>query len=166
MYPDIRWIEAVYGPPEPDSKNLTHVAVPETGRSALQEMADEIVGTDQLVALYVPEGTDDLYDPGITRGRIICLVQLVPMPKKGKLEDYFYEDWDGSRRWPIGWPARLICVPPVDQCPAFREHVETLHGQGAFGSYLARIQKGPFRLEPTMQERLNRDFSQFPPFSH
>jgi hypothetical protein len=164
MGPDIRWIEAVFGSPKPDEENRTHIAVPDTARTPLLEMAADLVGTDQVVALYVPEGTEEVYKPGAKRGRIICLVQLVGMPPNGKVEDYFYNDWDGSRRWPIGWPARLVCAPPVTECPVLREHVESLFGAGSFAGYVRRFQKGPFPLEPAMRERLNRDFAQFPPY--
>ena len=80
------------------------------------------------------------------------------MPPEKKMEDYFYNDLDGSRRWPIGWPARLVYLPPVGECPTLRDHVQTLHGIIAFGGYVKRFLKGPFRLEPEMRERLNRDF--------
>jgi hypothetical protein len=80
------------------------------------------------------------------------------------MEDYYYDDWDGSRRWPIGWPCRLVCAPPVSQCPTLREHVESLFGPGSFQGYVSRFQHGPFLLEQAMQERLNRDFAQFAPF--
>jgi hypothetical protein len=161
MYTDIRWIEAVFGPLKPDEGGLTHIAVPVTARSALVDMADDLVGTEGLVALYVPKGTEEVYRPGPTRGRIICAVQLVAMPHGKKVEDYFYNDWDGSRRWPIGWPVRLVYSPAVAECPRLRDHVETLFGSGSFGSYVARFQHGPFQLEQVMRERLNRDFSEF-----
>jgi len=70
--------------------------VPETGRAALKEMALDLVGTNGLVALYVPVGTEDVYSPGAKRGRIICAVQLLAMPLDKKVEDYFYND----RRFP------------------------------------------------------------------
>src|SRR5437870_4042093 len=101
MDPDFKWIEAVYGAPKPGEDNFTHIAVPDTARSALQEMAGELVGTNGLIALYVPEGTEDIYDVAAKRGRVICAVRLVPMPPNRKVEDYFYTDKkDGSRRWP------------------------------------------------------------------
>jgi hypothetical protein len=161
MEPDIRWIEAVYGA---ERQILTHIAVPGTARSALHKMADELVGTNALVAFYMPVGTDDVYTPGLKRGRVFCAVQLLPMPPNGKIEQYFYNDLkDGSRRWPIGWPARLVYAPPVADCPSLREHVVSLFGEGSFAGYVSRFQKGPFRLELAMRERLNSDFAQFVP---
>ena len=77
------------------------------------------------------------------------------------MEDYYYDDWDGSRRWPIGWPCETVYAPEETECPFLREHVEHLFGPGSFGSYVARFQHGPFELEPAMRERLNRDFAQF-----
>lgn len=165
MQPDIRWIEAVYGAPAPGNDNCTHIAVPDNARAALKEMARDLVGTDGLVALYVPIGTEDVYSPGAKRGRIICAVQLVAMPPGKVVEDYFYDDWDGSRRWPIGWPARLVYSPPIGECPILKEHVESLFGSGSFSSYTARFQHGPFALEQAMQDRLNADFSVFTPLA-
>jgi hypothetical protein len=163
MEPDIRWITAGFGALKPGAENRTHIAVPDSGRSALLKMADEIVATDWLVAFYVPIGTEEVYQPGATRGRVVSLVQLIPMPPNGKVEDYFYLDVDGSRRWPIGWPVRVVCAPPVAECPVLREHVESLFGAGSLAGYLKRIQQGPFRLEPAIRERLNRDFARFSP---
>lgn len=161
MTPDFRWIEAVYGCPQPGVDGRTHIGVPEIARSALMEMTTELVGSKGLVALYVPLGTEAIYNPGTKLGRIIAAVELLAMPDGGKVEDYFYPDWDGSRRWPIGWPARLIYAPPESACPSLREHVETLFGPGSFSAYTSRFQKGPFRLEDALRERLNRDFAEF-----
>jgi hypothetical protein len=78
-----------------------------------------------------------------------------------KVEDFFYNDWDGSRRWPIGWPVRIVYSPPIPECPILKEHVESLFGSGDFSSYTARFQHGPFPLERAMRDRLNADFGQF-----
>jgi hypothetical protein len=163
--PDVRWIEAVFGNPAAGRDYSTHIAVPTNGRAQLHAMAAELAGTDGLVALYVPEGTEDVYQPGPRRGRIIGAVQLLPMPAGRTVEDYFYNDWDGSRRWPYGWPARLVYSPPVEECPTLREHVESLFSRGSFGGYVKRFQHGPFRLEPLMRDRLNRDFARFGPMA-
>ena len=159
MFPDIRWIIAQYG----FGPDETHIGVPENGRARLQELANELVRTSGLVAIYVPEGTEDIYQPGEMRGRVVGAVQLVEMPPRRKMEDYFYDDWDGSRRWPIGWPCEAVYAPAESKCPLLREHVEYLFGSGSFGNYVSRFQHGPFRLEPTMRGRLNRDFAQFEP---
>ena len=166
MYPNIRWIKATYGrPPKPDHEGLTQIEVQGKvrgkARDALLDMAGDLVGTDGLVALYVPEGTEDGYMPGALRGRIIGAVQLVPMPPSKKVEDYFAFDLDGTLRWPIGWPARLVYSPPIAECPTLRDHVETLFGSGSFFGYAARLHYGPFQLEQAMRERLNEDFSEF-----
>ena len=87
------------------------------------------------------------------------IVRLLEMPSDRRVTDYFYDNWDGVRRWPIGWPCEVVCSPPVSECPSLREHVE--HFGWAFGSYAARFQFGPFRLDKAMRDRLNRDFEQF-----
>lgn len=158
MQPDIRWIEAVFGRPSPDEHGVTHIAVPENGERKLRQMADELVGTSGMVALYVPEGTEETYKPGIKRGRVIAALQLLSMPADKRMTDYFYADWDGSRRWPVGWPARMIYAPPFEACPSLREHVETVYGQRSFAGFAHQFQHGPIKLGPAMCKRLNEDF--------
>ena len=159
MEPDIRWIQAFFRLPA----DCRHVAVPESGRAALQAMAVDLVRTPGQVAIYIPEGTEDIYRPGPSRGRVVGVVRLLPMPSGQRVEDYFYNDWDGSRRWPIGWPCQVVYAPAVAECPSLREHVEHLFGGGSFGGYVSRFQRGPFALDEDMRERLNRDFAGFTP---
>lgn len=102
-------------------------------------MAQELVGASGLVALYVPEGTGEAYWPEMRRGRVISAVKLVPMPEDQHIEDYFSNDLDGSCRWPIGWPCRVVYAPPATECRSLREHVESEYEPGAFRSYLRRL---------------------------
>lgn len=157
MFPDIRWITPLYG----FGPDCEHIGVPENARAPLQEMADDLIGTSCLVAIFIPEGCEDVYEPGGKRGRVVGAVQLVEMPLRRRMEDYFYDDWDGSRRWPIGWPCRVVYAPDESQCPSLREHVEHLFGSGSFGGYVSRFQHGPFELDQAMRERLNHDFAGF-----
>jgi len=157
MVPDFRWTTPMYG----FDADCEHVGVPETARKALKRMTQELLGTTGLIAIYIPESTEDVYQAGIKKGRVVGGVQLTTMPANKKVDDYYYDDWDGSRRWPIGWPCDVIYAPEVSVCPAFREHIEFLFGNGSFGSYVSRFQHGPFELEPAVRERLNRDFSEF-----
>src|SRR3954447_22540853 len=114
MKPDIRWMTAFYRfRPE-----CAYVGVPERGRAALLEMAADLVGTSGQVAIYVPEGTEDVYRPGPARGRVVGAVRLLPMPTGRRVEDYFYNDWDGSRRWPIGWPCQVVYALAEAECPS------------------------------------------------
>jgi len=83
------------------------------------------------------------------------------MPSGKKIEGYFYDDWDRTRRWPVGWHCEVIYAPEVSDCPYFREHIEHLFGSGSFGHYVSRFQHGPFELELAVRERLNRDFIAF-----
>jgi hypothetical protein len=157
MEPDIRWIVPSYG----FGPDCTHIDVPENARAVLQEMSNELSGTTSLAAIYIPEGTEDVYKPGGMRGRVVGAVRLVPMPPGRRIEDFFSDDWKGSRRWPIGWPCEVVYAPNESECPSLREHVESLFGPRNFGSYVARFQRGPFALDRDMRERLNRDFAQF-----
>jgi hypothetical protein len=94
-------------------------------------------------------------------GRVVGAVRLVKIPGRRRMEDYYYENLDGVRQWPIGWPCKAVYAPDVVECPFLRDHVEHLHGLGSFPHYVARFQYGPFELETNMRERLNRDFAEF-----
>ena len=61
-------------------------------------MGAELPGTDGLVAIYIPEGTDEAYQPGKMRGRVVGAVRLLPMPLGNPVTDYFYRDLDNSLR--------------------------------------------------------------------
>jgi hypothetical protein len=164
MWPNIRWIVAQYG----FAANNTDFAVPENAQAKLQEMARELVGTTALAVIYVPLGTEDIYQPGPLRGRVVSAVRLLPIPPGGKMEDYSCPDWDendanpdwdGTLRWPIGWPCQVVYAP-LAAGPELRDHVEHLW-PGSFQGYMARFQHGPFPLEQVTRDRLNHDFAEF-----
>jgi hypothetical protein len=127
----------------------------------LLEMADELVGTDDLIAIYIPQGTENVYDSEEMHGRVVGAVRLVEKPKDKRIEDYFHTDWDGTLRWPIGWPCEIVYRPPVKECPVFRGRVERVFGDNIFGAYVARFQHGPFRLEKKMADHLTEEFTKF-----
>lgn len=153
-----RWIEPLYG----FEPGIDHIAVPASAEGVLHEMADELVGTDDLIAIYIPEGTENVYGAGAMKGRVVGAVRLLEMPEAGKVSDYFYADWDGTLRWPVGWPCEAVYAPPVAECPILRTQVEYVLNQSAFQPYVARFQHGPFRLERKMAERLDTLFAEFP----
>ena len=157
MNPNIRWITPLYG----FGVDCEHLGLSERARSKMIEMASELIDGGGLVAIYIPEGTQSVYGAGGACGRVVGAVRLLPIPSGKNVEDYFYDDWDGTRRWPIGWPCEVAYAPVVERCPALREHVEHLHGRGSFRGYVRRFQQGPFELDPVIRERLNRDFSEF-----
>src|ERR1700752_3999478 len=72
MNPDIRWITPLYG----FTPNCSHIGVPENARGKLLEMEADLDETTSLVAIYIPEGTLDVYQPGGMRGRIVGAVRL------------------------------------------------------------------------------------------
>src|SRR5438309_7714064 len=119
MFPDIRWIIAQYG----FGPGETHIGVPENGRTQLQQMADELVETSGLVAIYIPLGTPDGYEPGGMCGRVAGAVRLLKMPPGRRMEDYHYDNLEGVRQWPIGWPCKAVYAPDESFCPSLREHV-------------------------------------------
>ena len=54
----IRWIEPLYN----FNAEIEHIAAPPNADGRLLEMVDELVGTEDLIAIYIPEGTEDVYD--------------------------------------------------------------------------------------------------------
>ncbi len=156
---EIQWITPLYG----FGANCCQIGVTESARDILGKMAKELLETDGLIAIYIPEGTPNIYNPEATRGRIVGAARLIKMPRRKTIEDYFCDDYDGSRRWPIGWPCEAVYAPETAECPVLREHVEHLFGARSFAGYVSRFQRGPFSLEDQMRQRLNSDFSQFTP---
>ena len=156
----IKWMTGIYAAFESRGNERYHIAVPPKAREKLIEMSDELVGTEDLVALYVPVSTDASYLPEGMRGRIIGTAQLVPMPPGRRVEDYFIcYLLDGSRRWPYGWPCRVVDRLPEFHYIELKPHVETLVGPGSFPSYMKQLHVGPFKLDEYMQERLNADLA-------
>lgn len=153
-----RYIEPLYG----YDAAQTHIAVPETAEKTLRAMVSDLRDTDDLIAIYIPQGTDDVYQPGAMRGRVVGGVRLLPMPHGKAMRDYNYRDWDGSIRWPLGWPCKAVYAPPISQCPVLRTFVDKLFGPNDFQPYVARFQNGPFKLDARMAAELDRWFAQFP----
>lgn len=156
-----RYLAPLYG----FSSDQTHIAVPDLGEAKLLQMAHDLVGSDDLVAIYIPEGTEEVYQPGNRRGRVVGGVRLVPMPKGRSIRDYFFHDWDGSLRWPVGWPCRPVYAPAVEECPVLRSIVDAVHGPNSFQPYVARLQSGPFSLDRRVADRLDAWFGAFPTVS-
>jgi hypothetical protein len=153
-----RYIEPMFG----FAANQTHVCVPVGAESSLDAMVEDLRGTEDLIAVYIPEGTQDVYRAGAMRGRVVGAVRLVDMPPDKTERDYFYKDWDGTLRWPVGWPCKAVYAPPVAECPVLRSLVDKLHGANNFQPYVARFQKGPFRLDLKMANELADRFARFP----
>ena len=65
-------------------------------------------------------------------------------------------EWDGTARWPLGWPCRAVLVPDPEQCPTLRTLVEMVYPAAAFGSYVAAFQHGPFKLSLDMERAIAR----------
>ena len=115
---DLRYIEPLYG----FGPDIDHIAVGDNAkaRTTLSEMGQELPRTDRLIAIYIPEFTDEAYQPGLQSGRVVGAVRLLPMPLDRAITDYFYHDVDGSLRWPFGWPCEAIYAPPVEECVYLR----------------------------------------------
>jgi hypothetical protein len=149
-----RYLTALYG----FSANQSHIAVPDLGEKKLCEMGNDLAGGDDLVAIYIPEGTEDVYHPGNKRGRVVGAVRLLLMSEDQSIRDYFFDDWDGSRRWPIGWPCRVVYAPPVEECPRLRTIVDAVFEPNSFGPYVGQLLRGPFRLDRKVANKLEAWF--------
>jgi hypothetical protein len=154
----IKWMTGIYAAFESRGNERYHIAVPPMAREKLIEMSNELVGTEDLVALYVPVSTEANYLPEGMRGRIIATAELLPMPPDRRVEDYSIRYLlDESLRWPFGWPCRVVDRLQKSQYIELKPHVETLVGLGSFPSYMKQLHVGPFKLDEFMQERLNAD---------
>src|SRR6266849_5673622 len=122
----IRYIHAGYGL-EPE---LDHIAVPAESEKRLRGMADKLVGTEGLIAIYVPLTTPEIYGGAMPmRGKIVGAVKLLPMPTGRNVRDYYFEDWtDGKRRWPVGWPCEVVLYPRPEARFDLKPVVELVHG--------------------------------------
>jgi hypothetical protein len=156
--PTIKWITGVYairftkdGPPR------SSISVPLAGRSKLQEMADDLVGTENMVGAYLTIGGPRCAHPEIARGRVIGAACLLEMPKGGRMEDYPCENLGGAPRWPLGWPVKWIYLPPEDRCPELREYVKALIPGGNLRRFTEPLQIGPLEISPTMGAGLTAD---------
>lgn len=161
MMPRFRYIEALFG----FAPDQSHICVPAGADHPLERMVDDVLGTKELIAIYIPAGTADVYKVNEMRGRVVGAVRLLPMPKGRTTADYSYKDWDGTLRWPIGWPCEAVYAPPVDQCPLLKPIVEMLFGPDLFRTYTARFQQGPFPLESNVARELEKRFARFAPLS-
>ena len=157
----LRYIEPLYG----FGEGISHIAVGDSAKAqaTLAQMGEELPGTNDLVAIYIPEGTDEAYQAGNQKGRIVGAVRLLPMPAGHSIRNYHHHDIDGSLRWPVGWPCEAIYAPPTDQCPYLRTLTDDLFGSNSFTPYVKRFQHGPFKLEPKMAAALIGIFSRFQP---
>jgi len=153
-----RYIEPMFG----FTAQQSHVCVPVGAEKTLDEMVEALLDTEDLIAVYIPEGTQDYWKAGTARGRVVGAVRLVDMPDGKTRTDYFYKDWDGTLRWPVGWPCKAVYAPPVAECPVLRTLVDKLHGANSFQPYVAAFQRGPFRLGAPMAKELAERFARFP----
>jgi len=146
----IYYLSPAYGFDE----TLAHVGAPENAEARLREMGECLAGTDGLVGIYIPESTEDAYQPGNMRGRVVGTVKMLPMPIGKDISDYVYKDWDGSLRWPIGWPCEVVHAPGVDVCPYLRSIVQDLHGPNAFAPFTSQFQHGPIKIMPDVSKAI------------
>lgn len=158
MSEKIKWLTPVFG----FDADVPHVGVQKNGWDALHKLKDDLLGSGHLVGFYVPEGTEDRYQPGEQRGRVVGAARLVEMPAGRTPHDYWYNDWDGSRRWPYGWPCTVVYAPKADEGPILRYLVDSLHPGKPYADYVQPFRHGPFKLGFRMSEKLTAIFSAFP----
>jgi hypothetical protein len=153
----IRWLQARYR----FGEDCRQISVPETGLTRIREMADELMGTDGLVAIYITDAPAKAYDLVEKLGRVVGTVQLVPLPSGRSERDYQDRDpIDGYRAWPYGWPCRVVHAPAPQQCPLLSDLVKEVYGPGApFLPFVAPLRYAPMRLDQKMSRALERYFN-------
>jgi hypothetical protein len=119
------------------------------------------VGSDDLVAIYIPGGAATAHEPGEKLDRLVGIVQLVSMPLGRSERDYQCPDpMDESGRWPYGWPCRVVHAPPPQQCPLLSDLVKEVYGPGApFQAFVAPLRYAPMRLDGKMRSVLEPYFA-------
>jgi len=124
-------------------------------------MADELMGTAGLVAIYIADAPAKAYDLAEKLGRVVGTVQLVPLPAGRSERDYQDRDpIDEYRAWPYGWPCRVVHAPPPQQCPLLSDLVKEVYGPGApFLPFVAPLRYAPMRLDQKMSRALERYFN-------
>ena len=124
-------------------------------------MSDELLATGDLLGIYIPEGTDDVYEVGAMKGRIAGAVRLLPMPEGRRPEDYVYRDYyqapDEEPRWPFGWPCQVVLETNLEKVLSLRSLVGFAHPRTTFGVYAAQFLQGPVRLGPEMRQQVNKE---------
>jgi hypothetical protein len=162
MFPDIQWIVPMYR----FGRDIDRISVRSNARNSLLEMANRLVGTPGLVAIYtprtvvIPQNAEEGWAPRRVPGCVVGAVRPLSMPTGQWVENYPCPDLDGSDRWPIGWPCEVVYELPATECPALRDHVARLSPPISFQEYVLRFnQRGLFELEPVIQMSLNEVFA-------
>jgi len=152
-----RYFEAFYG----FSPTMSYIAVSKSARAKLDRMAEELLRSGDLIAIYVPIGSDPCYPAAKgLGGRVVGSVRLIPMPLAGSVEDYFHDDpVTGQRRWPIGWPCEVVDAPPTEHQPMLRDLVHKVYnGKVDFSAYTDSFRTGPFKISRDMSAAIARCF--------
>jgi len=152
--PNIRWIHALFR----FSPECDHISVPQNAMGELDMMQRDLVGTDGLLAIYIPERTPDSYEVPELRGRVAGAVRLDKMEDGKTIADFSYSEPDG-KHWPYGWPCKVVYAPPIADCPELRNIVKEVFPDKRFGEYAKQLFGKPHRLEPEMRARLSREFA-------
>jgi hypothetical protein len=109
-----RYITPLYG----FDADLDHIGCPENAEQALLRMAEEMAGTQDIVAIYIPEGTNEAYQPGNMRGRVVGGVKILIMPADRTIRDFFIpistELYGGRSDGRVVWSMlRLLMTAPI-----------------------------------------------------
>jgi hypothetical protein len=152
-----RYFEAFYG----FSPTMSHIALSKSARAILNRMAEELLHSGDLIAIYVPIGSDPCYAAAKgLGGRVVGSVRLIPMPPARSEKDYFHEDpVTGQKRWPIGWPCAVVDAPPPERQPLLFDLVhEVYRGKVDFVDYTRSFRSGPFEISREMSAAIARSF--------
>ncbi len=153
-----KWIDTLFW----FNPKLERIAVVPQGLANLKTMADDLEGTGDLLAVYVPAGADHPMVISETRGRVVGAVRLVRMPHGKTTADYADKDpATGEVRWPHGWPCEVVYCPPPNQCPLLSDLLAKLDPPKRLDELTIRFRAGPIHLNSRLAAILDDAFSAF-----
>lgn len=151
----VRWLSPLFSLPV----ELQQLCVERNAEDKLTEMATELVGSDDVVAIYVPLNAEAAYRPGAQRGRVAGLVRLLPMPSGRTIRHYTQVDLaTGALRWPFGWPAEVVRAPQPEQCPTLRNILIAAYQRDRLAEY-SHFLSAPHKLERPVRLQIEAAFA-------
>jgi hypothetical protein len=127
--------------------NTSRLGTCRGGGASLKRMGDELAGTADAVAIYIPKHAPERFGEAARRGRIAGFARVARMPPGKTMLDYaetaFPED---VGRWPVGWPAASWHRLPGDE-PRLDMLAKALCGEESWRLLYPLMQGGrPARL--------------------
>ena len=150
----ILWITPLY---VFDDK-ITRIAVQDSSKKKLIEMAADIEGTDHTAAIYIPLKTPNVHRAGLKKGQIVGLVRLPHLPKDKTINDFYNIDYDGKKKWPYGWPCEVISYLNADDYISLCSIINKSKESYSFSQYTEQFQYGPAKLSYKIKAQLEKEY--------